>query len=88
MKEKNRLKVMIYGEEYTIKGSADPTHIKKVANFVDQKMEQISHTNSFLSIKQIAVLVALNLADELLCLREDYDELIKILDGMHKRKKS
>jgi len=32
------------------------------------------------SAKQIAVLVALNIADEFLRLRHDYDELIKLLN--------
>ncbi|HHY06160.1 MAG TPA: cell division protein ZapA [Clostridia bacterium] len=85
--KKNKLNVVIYDEEYVIKGSADQEHIKKVAAFVDKRMEQISNTNSFLSTKQLAVLVALNVADEMLRLREDYDELIKILNGMHKSNK-
>jgi cell division protein ZapA len=84
--KKNKLNVVIFDEEYIIKGNADQDHIKKIAAFVDKKMEQIANTNSFLSTKQLAVLVALNVADELLRLRKDYDELIKILNGLHEVK--
>ena len=50
-------------------------------------MEQIAEMNEMLSAKQIAVLVALNLADEYLQLRHDYDELIKLLNEGHTMRK-
>lgn len=87
VEKKNRLNVLIYDEEYTVRGSADQQYIQKVAALVDRKMKQISNTNSFLSTKQLAVLVALNMADEMLHLQEDYDELVKILNGLHKNNK-
>jgi len=85
--KRNKLNVFIYDEEYKIRGNADHEHIKEVAAYVDQKMEHISNSNSFLSTKQLAVLSALNMADELIQLRKDNDELIKILDGMHEKNK-
>jgi cell division protein ZapA len=84
--KKNKLSVVIFDEEYVIKGEAEQEYIEKVASFVDKKMEQISHANSLLSPKQIAVLVSLNVTDELLRLRKDYDELIKVLNGLPKVK--
>lgn len=82
-KTKNKLNVKIFNEQYVIKGEADQAYIEKVASYVDDKMEQIAEMNEMFSAKQIAVLVALNLADEYLHLRHDYDELIKLLNEGH-----
>ncbi|MGI6145292.1 MAG: cell division protein ZapA [Peptococcia bacterium] len=86
-KQKNKLNVTIFNEQYVIKGEADQAYIEKVASYVDNKMEQIAEMNEMLSAKQIAVLVALNLADEYLQLRHDYDELIKLLNEGHTMRK-
>ena len=86
-KQKNKLNVTIFNEQYAIKGEADQAYIEKVASYVDNKMEQIAEMNEMLSAKQIAVLVALNLADEYLQLRHDYDELIKLLNEGHTMRK-
>lgn len=76
----NKVSVRIFDDEYVIKGSADIYHIEKVASLVDQKMKQLCQKNPYLSPKKIAVLTALNIADELFRLRDDYDALIKLLD--------
>ncbi|NLK51145.1 MAG: cell division protein ZapA [Syntrophomonadaceae bacterium] len=78
--EPSRVVVTIYGEEYVVKGSAEPEHIKRIAKQVDQKMVQIARRNPSLSPGKVAVLTALNLADELVHLQEDYDHLVKLLD--------
>lgn len=76
----NKLTVNIYNDEYVIKGQADQDHIERVANYVDRMMKQISQKNPGLSPKQLAVLTAINVTDELLSLKENYDDLIKLLD--------
>jgi len=34
--------VTIYGQEYTLKGEAEPEYVEKVAEFVDRKMREIA----------------------------------------------
>ena len=75
-----RVQVEIYNDQYTIKGSSDDKHIKQVANYVDKKMNYIGQRNPQLSAKQIAVLTALNIADELFKLQNDYDKLVQVLE--------
>jgi cell division protein ZapA len=77
---KNRVHVKIYGEDYTMRGSATPDYMKRAAHYVDEKMRQIGQTNSRLGISRIAVLTAINLADELFLLRKELQELETILD--------
>ncbi len=72
---KNRAHVKIYGEEYTMRGSASPDYMKRVAHYVDEKMRQIGQANTRLGISRIAVLTAVNLADELFLLRKELQEM-------------
>ena len=80
LEEKTRVTVKIYGEEYTVKGYARPDHIEGIAAYVDKKMQLIGHKNAHLSVTKVAVLAALNIADELSKLQEDYDSLAKLLE--------
>lgn len=74
----SKVKVEIFGESYGIKGQESPGKIKMIAEYVDKKMRHISDRSPRLSGMQIAVLAALNIADELRRLQEDYDALVKI----------
>ncbi|HBS58128.1 MAG TPA: cell division protein ZapA [Firmicutes bacterium] len=75
----NKVTVTICGEEYVIKGQTDTEHIERVAALVHQKMTQTTLGNPRLPRNRAAVLVALNLADELLRLQADYKQFLKIL---------
>ncbi|MCR4440717.1 MAG: cell division protein ZapA [Peptococcaceae bacterium] len=76
----NRVNVRILNEDYVIKGDADTKHIEKVSSYVDLKMKQLTLKYPHLSPGKVAVLAAINIADEYLRLSSDYDELIKLLD--------
>lgn len=78
--DKTKVKVEIYGEDYVMKGAAAPEHLKLLAQYVDKKMTEISKRASHLPTSKIAVLTALNIADELSKLQEDYDNLIKLIE--------
>lgn len=77
---KTRVTVKIYGEEYVVKGFASSEYIEGIAAYVDKKMHLIGNKNPHLSVSKVAVLAALNIADELHKLQEDYDSLVKLLD--------
>lgn len=58
--------VTIYGESYTVKAGEDPAYIEEVARFVDGKMRDIAAGGKIVTTSKIAILAALNIADELL----------------------
>jgi len=76
----NRVKVEIFNQEYFVKGNENAEYIEMLAAYVDRRMRMIEQRNHSLSIVKVAVLTALNLADELNKLQEDYDELVKVLE--------
>lgn len=75
-----RAEVEIFGEYYTLKGDSIPAQMLKVAQFVNNKMKQLAGRNPKLSKSQVAVLAALNLADELIKLREEYENMVRMLE--------
>ncbi len=78
--EKTKVTVKIYGEDYVVKGYAKPGYIEGIGAYVDKKMRLIGQKNPHLSLTKVAVLAALNIADELYKLQEDYDSLAKLLE--------
>ena len=65
-KEDNQIKITIFGQEYSVKAPADPTYIKKIAEYVDTKMREVqSGFSSTHSSNRIAILSAMNITDEL-----------------------
>ena len=73
-KEGNQIKITIFGQEYSVKAPADPTYIKKIAEYVDTKMREVqSGFNSTQSSNRIAILSAMNITDELFNARKKSD---------------
>ncbi len=61
--------VEIYDQTYNLRAS-DPEYIQKLAAMVDGKMRAVSANGSTVDSLRVAVLAALNIADELLRLQE------------------
>jgi len=63
-------KVNIFGRSYTLQGEAEEAYTLQLADYVDQKMRELACQTSTVSSLNLAILVALNISDELFCLRE------------------
>lgn len=79
--EQERVIVEIYGEKHVIRGKESAEHIIKVAREVDKKMRLIAQRMPRLAVHQIAILAALNLADELEKLREEQETLMQLIEN-------
>lgn len=67
------VRVDIYDQTYHLRGS-DPEYIAELAGYVDTKMRLISEQASTVDSLRVAVLAALNIADEYHMLKRKYDE--------------
>lgn len=76
-----KMSVEIYGETYTMKVSDDRQRMIEIVEMVDSMMRQIGQNQ--LSYKHVAVLAALNIAEEYFKLKDDYQLLINILEEAH-----
>lgn len=62
--ENNKVNVKIHGQEYTISGEKPREQIIKVAEYVDGKMKEISKAGASIPAVSLAVLAAVNIADD------------------------
>jgi cell division protein ZapA len=68
--KKQTVSVSIYGENYPIRGTADPDYIIRVASYLDGKMREVARQDSNRAPAKVAILAALNITDELFKARE------------------
>lgn len=61
----NRVTVEIWGQQVTLRTQNDPEYVQRLARFVDRRMDAIAQKNPRLSTSQVALLAAINVADEL-----------------------
>ena len=59
-------KIQIYGKTYSLKSSSDQVGMEEVAAYVDTKMRELAEMRSKTSSADLAVLAALNIAQELM----------------------
>jgi cell division protein ZapA len=73
-REAGAVVVEIYDQVYQLRGT-DRAHIERLASIVDSKMRAVSAHGATVDSLRVAVLAALNIADELTSLRARYDSL-------------
>ncbi len=63
--------VEIFGQQYKLRGTGESGHIHEVAAVVDRKMREIHESTRIVDSLKLAILTALNLADELNAVRKE-----------------
>jgi len=66
--------VDIQGQRYAIRSALDPKYVADIAAFVDQRMDLAGRELATNDVVRIAVISALNIADELFRTRQDSAE--------------
>ena len=70
------ISVDIYDQVYNLRGT-DTAYIEHLARLVDAKMRAVATQGGTVDSLRVAVLASLNIADELICARERYNELAR-----------
>jgi cell division protein ZapA len=66
------VRVEIFDQAYNLRGS-DPEYILKLAEYVDSKMRAVAEATNTIDTVRLAVLAALNIADEYHLLKKKQD---------------
>ncbi len=66
--------VEIFGQTYAVKAGPDPGYVEQLAASVDEQMKEVGRASGAVDSVRIAVLAALNLADECARLRRELAE--------------
>ncbi len=70
--DNDSIRVEIYDESYNLRGS-DPAYIQRLADVVDAKMRAVAQHTSTVDSLRVAVLAALNLADDYYQLKRKHE---------------
>jgi cell division protein ZapA len=73
--------VRIFGKEYPIASDQNPEYVRMLAAFVDEKMNEVSGGSDTATAARVAVLAALNIADEYMRLRNEKEKFISLVEG-------
>ncbi len=88
MPDRRTFSVQIFGKSYPLRGDANPEYTQKLAQYVEEQMKKVAAQSSAVDTQKIAVLAALNIANELFQEREKEAEmndrteaLLRIMDA-------
>ena len=82
MGEPKTISVNIYGQDYMLKSTGDESYIVRIAQIVQERMKEIEATGLDANSQQlkIAILAAMNIADELLQAEDKKNKLISKIE--------
>lgn len=69
------MKIEIYDQMYNMSGEQDEEYLRELAAYVDGKMRSIAESTHMVDSLKVAVLAALNIADEMFTVRQRQQEI-------------
>jgi len=82
---KKALDVEILGQKFTISSDAEEGYMLKVADYVDGKMQELMRASKPVAKSNVAMLAALNIADEYHRLKDTHEAILIRLDQLAKK---
>lgn len=76
----HKVVVEVFGETYPLKSEQPPAYVEAVARLVDETIKGVTKTARVLGGHKIVTLAALQIADEYMTLKKDYDELVALIE--------
>ena len=76
------LDVEILGQKLTISSDSEESYMLRVAGYVDSKMQELLQSPKPIARSNIAVLAALNIADEYHRLKDAHEAMLSKLDQL------
>ncbi len=67
--------VEIYDQNYQLRGDLDENYVTELARYVDTKMRAVAQSTGAVDSARVAVLAALNIADEVYGLRQRQSQM-------------
>jgi cell division protein ZapA len=82
---KKSLDVEILGQKFTISSDAEEGYMLKIAGYVDGKMQELMQNTKPVAKTNVAMLAALNIADEYHRLKDTHEAISDRLDQLSKK---
>jgi cell division protein ZapA len=84
-KEQRYVEIKVFGQTYTVKTDEEEGYVQQVARYVNEKMEDVLKRTRSVSTLNVAILTALNIADDLL---REKDRRIALLREVETKSKN
>ncbi len=72
--------IYILGQKYTIRGDASEEYMKRLADYVDEKIREVLKHSPTLTPLKATIIASINIADELFKLKMKEKELLTLLE--------
>lgn len=69
------MKIEIYDQTYSVQADQNEESLKELAAYVDSKMRTVAESTRTVDTVKVAVLAALNIADEMFTLRQRQEKI-------------
>lgn len=79
---KRALDVEILGQKFTISSDAEESYMLKVAGYVDEKMQEFLRSSKPVAKSNVAMLAALNIADEYHRLKDAHEAILSKINQL------
>ncbi|MBQ3508933.1 MAG: cell division protein ZapA [Peptococcaceae bacterium] len=81
MSEREKINVEMYGQTYTLRVVPEEKEkVLAIAKYVDMMMHKVGDNQGRLDYRDVAVLAAMNLAEEYFKLQREYEEILTIVN--------
>lgn len=77
---KKRFNIKVMGQEFSVLSDRGEEYVANVVQYVNDKAKDIGSASKDISTLGIAILVALNVADELFRLKEEKEDFYSLLE--------
>ncbi|HEU18895.1 MAG TPA: cell division protein ZapA [Deltaproteobacteria bacterium] len=77
---KKRFNIKVMGQDFSVLSDRGEEHVADVVQYVNDKAKDIGSASKDISTLGIAILVALNVADELFRLKEEREDFYSLLE--------
>jgi cell division protein ZapA len=71
---KKTTEISIMGQKFMIRSESNDDYVQQVASFVDEKIGEVMSSTKSVASLNVAILAAMNIADEYLKFRRERDE--------------
>jgi len=84
MGKERLVEIKVFGQTYTVKTDAEENYIQEIAKYVNEKMDEVLKKTKSVSTLNVAILTALNIADDLFKEREKRIALLREIEAKSK----
>jgi len=82
---KNLFRVEILGREYTIRSDQGEERVRNIAEYVNQKIKEVSEATKTVSTLNLAILAAMNIANDYFEVLEGQKNLARAIESKSNR---